>query len=155
MRFYAGDGAQQPAPLIEAKQGPGLAPAYRGIAYVFFEQLPLDVYGNRIPLLQFEVMRPVGRLEEQVKAICIIPGATEHGYRTVAVSERTGAGSARILNRNSLQGLTDWEISIDELTAICPNLKRVALVVSWFGTDLRAGQCRILPSSLPSDKISL
>ncbi|EPE99029.1 baseplate multidomain protein megatron [Rhizobium grahamii] len=145
MRFYSGDREQQPDPLIEAKQGAGMAPAYRGLAYVVFERLPLDAYGNRIPLLQFEVVRPIGTLENQIKAVCIIPGATEHGYRTVAVSESTGAGSARVLNRNSLQGLTDWEVSIDELTALCPNLERVALVVSWFGTDLRAGECQILP----------
>lgn len=36
-------------------------------------------------------------------------------------------------------------MSIDELMALCPNLERVALVVSWFGTDLRAGECRIVP----------
>lgn len=145
MRFYPGDRNQQPDPLIEAKQGAGMAPAYRGLAYVVFERLPLDAYGNRIPLLQFEVVRPIGVLESQIKAVCIIPGATEHGYRAVVVSESTGAGSARILNRNSLQGLTDWDVSIDELTVLCPNLERVALVVSWFGTDLRAGECRIVP----------
>ncbi len=145
MRFYPGDRNQQPDPLIEAKQGAGMAPAYRGLAYVVFERLPLYAYGNRIPLLQFEVVRPIGALESQIQAVCIIPGATEHGYRTVAVSESTGVGSARVLNRNSLQGLTDWDVSIDELTALCPNLKRVALVVSWFGTDLRAGECRIVP----------
>jgi len=145
MRVYRGDATQLPDPLIEAKQGAGMAPAYRGLAYAVFERLPLDNYGNRIPLLQFEVVRAVGALEEHVRAVCIIPGATEHGYRTVAVSEKTGAGSARVINRNSLQGLTDWDVSIDELMAVCPKLERVALVVSWFGTDLRAGNCRIVP----------
>lgn len=145
MRFYPGDEAQQPDPLIEAKQGAGMAPAYRGLAHVVFERLPLDAYGNRIPLLQFEVVRPVGELERHIRAVCIIPGSTEHGYRTVQVTERTGTGSARIVNRNSLRAPTDWEASIDELTAVCPNLERVALVVSWFGTDLRAGECRIVP----------
>lgn len=145
MRFYPGDETQLPDPLVEAKQGVGMAPAYRGLAYVVFERLPLDIHGNRIPLLQFEVVRPVGELERQVKAVCVIPGSTEHGYRTLQVTEKTGEGSARIINRNSLQGLTDWEVSIDELTAVCPNLESVALVVSWFGTDLRAGECRIVP----------
>ncbi|MGG2476219.1 hypothetical protein ACNVD4_12695, partial [Rhizobium sp. BR5] len=40
---------------------------------------------------------------------------------------------------------TDWQAAIDELQALCPNLRNVALVVSWFGTDMRAGECRILP----------
>ncbi|KAB1112733.1 hypothetical protein F4V89_14995 [Neorhizobium galegae] len=145
MRVYRGDGEQLPDPLIEAKQGEGNAPAYRGLAYVVFERLPLDSFGNRIPLLQFEVLRPVGRLEEQIRAVTIIPGATEHGYATVPVTEKTGEGSARILNRHTLASGIDWQASLDELQALCPNLERVALVVSWFGTDLRAGHCRVVP----------
>ncbi|MCK8781765.1 glycoside hydrolase/phage tail family protein [Rhizobium sp. NTR19] len=145
MRIYRGDEEQLPDPLIEAKQGEGNAPAYRGLAYVVFERLPLDSFGNRIPLLQFEVLRPVGSLENQIRAVTIIPGASEHGYATVAVTEKTGEGSARVLNRNVVTAGTDWQASLDELQALCPNLQRVALVVSWFGTDLRAGHCRIVP----------
>ncbi len=145
MRVHRGDEAQLPDPLIEAKQGAGNAPAYRGLAYVVFERLPLDAFGNRIPLLQFEVLRPVGALERQIRAVTIIPGATEHGYATDQVTEKTGAGSARIMNRHMLTAGTDWQASLDELTVLCPNLERVALVVAWFGTDLRAGHCRILP----------
>ncbi len=145
MRVHAGSMAQLPDPLIEAKQGEDRAPAYRGLAYVVFERLPLDDFGNRIPLLQFEVMRPVGTLERQIRAVNVIPGATEHGYAGVAVRETTGEGSARILNRNTLTAETDWQASIDELQALCPNLGSVALVVTWFGTDLRAGECRVVP----------
>jgi hypothetical protein len=145
MRVYRGDEQQLPDPLIEAKQGEGGAPAYRGLAYVVFERLPLDTFGNRIPVLQFEVLRPVGALERQIRAVTIIPGATEHGYSTVPVSESTGKGSARILNRNTMVAATGWQASLDELQALCPNLERVALVVSWFGADLRAGHCRIVP----------
>ncbi|MBT9368587.1 glycoside hydrolase/phage tail family protein [Rhizobium sp. CSW-27] len=145
MRLYRGSEDQLPDPLIEAKQGAGNAPAYRGLAYVVFERLPIDSFGNRIPLLQFEVLRPVGQLESQVRAVTIIPGATEFGYATVPVSEQDGTGTARLLNRHTLQAATDWQASLDELQAVCPNLQSVALVVSWFGTDLRAGDCRILP----------
>ncbi|NUL16743.1 glycoside hydrolase/phage tail family protein [Agrobacterium tumefaciens] len=145
MRFYPGSETQLPDPLIEAKQGAGNAPAFRGLAYVVFERLPLDSYGNRIPLMQFEVVRPVGRLEKAIRAITVIPGATEHGYATVQVSERTGIGQSRIMNRNGLTAATDWQAAIDELQALCPNLESVALVVSWFGTDMRVGECRILP----------
>ena len=145
MRVYRGGEEQLPDPLIEAKQGTGNAPAYRGLAYVVFERLPLDQFGNRIPLLQFEVLRPVGALERQIRAVTVIPGATEHGYATVQVTEKAGEGSARIMNRHTLTASTDWQASIDELTALCPNLQRVALVVTWFGTDLRAEHCRIVP----------
>ncbi|PRX10467.1 UNVERIFIED_ORG: putative tail protein [Martelella mediterranea] len=145
MRFYAGDDNQLPDPLIEAKQGTGNAPAYRGLSYVVFERLPLDTFGNRIPVFQFEVLRPTGALENQVKAVAIIPGATEHGLCPFPVTESLGSGQQRIMNRNTLVRTTDWEASFDELMALCPNLERVALVVTWFGTDLRAGACKIRP----------
>ena len=109
MRVYRGTEDQLPDPLMEAKQGEGNAPAYRGLAYVVFERLPLETFGNRIPLLQFEVVRPVGRLETQIRAVTMIPAATEHGYATERVTEKTGEGSARIMNRNTLTASTDWE----------------------------------------------
>lgn len=76
MRFYPGSETQLPDPLIEARQGAGNAPAYRGLSYVVFERLPLDSFGNRIPLLHFEVLRPIGKLEGQIKAVTVIPAAT-------------------------------------------------------------------------------
>lgn len=145
MRLYRGTGDQLPDPLIEAKQGVGKAPAYRGLAYAVFERLPLHNYGNRIPVIQFEVLRPAGTLEKQIRAVTIIPGSSEHGYDPAVVSEKTGAGASRLINRNVFHASSDWQASIDELQALCPNLERVALVVSWFGTDLRAGHCRIVP----------
>lgn len=145
MRVYRGTESQPVDPLIAAKQGSGRAPAYRGLAYVVFERMPLDDFGNRIPLLQFEVIRPVGTLEEKIKAVTIIPGATEHGYATRRVSDAPRDGEKRWLNRNTLVASTDWQASLDELQALCPNLESVALVVAWFGTELRAGHCRVLP----------
>lgn len=144
-RVHTGSRNQQPDPLIEAKQGAGRAPAYRGLAYVVFENLPLKDFGNRIPLLQFEVMRPIGTLESQIRAVTLIPGATEHGYDPREVTQKLGGGAARRLNRNTSSGKTDWETSLDELQALCPNLESVSLVVSWFGSDLRLDRCRIEP----------
>ena len=40
-----------------------------------------------------------------------------------------------------MQRASDVTASLDALQALCPNLKRVSLVVSWFGDDLRAGSC--------------
>lgn len=145
MRIHRGEPDQQPDPLIEAKQGAGNAPAYRGLAYAVFERLPLDGFGNRIPILQFEVMKPTGTLEGHIRAVTVIPGSSEHGYDPRKVTERLGKGEGRNINRNNRIAATDWSASIDELQALCPNLERVALVVAWFGTDLRAGHCRIVP----------
>jgi len=145
IRLHHGSEEQDPDPLIAAKQGGDNTPAYRGLAYVVFERLPLERFGNRIPVLQFEVIALKGALERSIRAMTIIPGATEHGYSPTIVTEELGDGAARHLNRNQLRNGTDWTASISELKDVCPNLERVALVVSWFGTDLRAGHCRILP----------
>lgn len=60
MRIHTGHERQLPDPLIEAAQGVGNAPAYRGLAYVVFEDLALADFANRIPLLTFEVVADDG-----------------------------------------------------------------------------------------------
>ncbi len=63
IRTYLGDESQAVDPLIAAVEGADAAPAYRGLAYLVFEDLPLADYGNRIPNLTFEVVAddaPVG-----------------------------------------------------------------------------------------------
>ncbi len=140
---YTGDADQAPDPLIEAIEG--TAPAYRGLAYVVFKGLPVSPYGNRLPQLTFEVLRPIGQLERDVRAVTIIPGSTEFGYHPDLVKRQIGPGEMLADNRHIGVAATDFEASLDELVALCPNLERVALVVAWFGTDLRVGECKVEP----------
>ncbi|WP_162265110.1 baseplate multidomain protein megatron [Polycladidibacter stylochi] len=142
-RFYKGDKHQLPDPLIKAKQGE--TPAYRGICYIVFERLPLHAYGNRIPQFAFEVMRAVEPLEKQIQAITLIPGSGEFVYETAQVLQKTGLATSKLLNRHQWAQQTDVLSSLEELLALCPNLRQVALVSCWFGDDLRAGNCRITP----------
>lgn len=55
LRIHTGEGDQQPDPLIAAAEGADSCPAYRGLAYVVFEDLQLSDFGNRIPALSFEI----------------------------------------------------------------------------------------------------
>jgi hypothetical protein len=55
MRFYSGSEDQLPDALIESYMGVGMVPAYRGTAYVVFENFPVAKDGNRIPFLTVEV----------------------------------------------------------------------------------------------------
>lgn len=83
LRVHLGGADQQPDALIEAVEG--AAPAYRGTAYVVFEDLPLDPWGGRAPQLSFEVFRGVGgeaSLERRLEGVCLIPGAGEFVYAT-------------------------------------------------------------------------
>ena len=56
MRIHTGEGDQAPDPLIAAAEGESLCPAFRGLAYVVFEELDLSEFYNRIPSLTFEVI---------------------------------------------------------------------------------------------------
>ncbi len=147
MRLHRGTESQLPDPLIEAVEG--RAPAYRGTAYVMFEDLPLDAYGDRAPQLSFEVFRrPQGaepQMEDRLEGVCLIPGAGEFCLATEPVMRREGLTKSTPENVHLTAGQTDLEASLDQLTAQAPRLKRVSLVVGWFGDDIRMGHCRIRP----------
>lgn len=145
IRLSNGHANQVVDPLIGAKQGSGNTPDYTNIAYLVFEHFPLENYGNRIPQIAVEVIRPVSKVALWARAVNMIPGSTEFGYDTIPVSERTHFTGARRLNRHQTLAQTDMEASLDELTTICPRLQQIALVVAWFGDDLRVGNCRVEP----------
>ncbi|WP_172122769.1 glycoside hydrolase/phage tail family protein [Devosia sp. 919] len=153
LRFYHGTEDQLPDGLIEATQGEGSAPAYRGLCYLVVEQLPLGRFGNRIPQLSVELCRVVGDLERDIRAITVIPGATEFGYDPVPRVRVLGPGTTVAENAHLSTTRSNWTLSLDELTALCPNLEHVALVVAWFGDDLRAGHCKVGPRVESADRV--
>jgi len=56
MKIYPGTQTAKPEPLIEADKGTGDVPAFRGLAYVVFDDFQLANFGNRIPNFSFEVV---------------------------------------------------------------------------------------------------
>lgn len=142
-RLARGDETQLADPLIEAVEG--VAPAYRGIAYVVFEDLDLTPFGNRVPQLSFEVFRALSDVENAVRAVTVIPGAGEFVYDTVVAREILSEVSNRAANAHDSSGKADFVAAIDELQATCPNVESVSLVVSWFGDDLRCGSTTLKP----------
>jgi hypothetical protein len=150
-RLHHGNASQNPDSLIEAKQGEGKAPGYRDTAYIVFEHFPLEDFGNRVPIFSFEVIRPVGAVEEKIRGVTIIPGATEFGYSPTRVKQVLGPGRKVQLNCHVDGARSDWDYALDELTALCPNLERVGLVVAWFGNDLRANHCTLKPGVVDRD----
>ena len=150
LRVYRGTEDQLPDPKIEAVEGQGQAPAYRGIAYVVIEDLSLAAFGNRVPQFNFEVMRPeqpgtaLG-LARGIEAVALIPGTGEYALATTPVHFAYGPGTNRSANVHSPSGGTDFETSLTALAEELPNWHSTSLVVSWFGDDLRCGSCRIQP----------
>ena len=53
--IYTGATAQAPDAFMQSLLGSGNVPAYRGLAYIVFENLQLANFGNRLPNLTFEV----------------------------------------------------------------------------------------------------
>ena len=83
MRVHRGDEDQPPDPLIVAKEGADNAPAYRGLAYVVFERLPLaELRQPRAAVLLRGRARRSTALAAMIRAVCLIPGASEFGYET-------------------------------------------------------------------------
>ncbi len=143
-RVYFGSETQLPDGLILAKAGP-TAPAFRGLAYVVFEHLALADFGNRMPQLSFEVFRALDKVSTSIKGVVLIPGSGEFVLADQAVT-RNGFGGERLSeNAHTRLGATDFTVAVDQLEAALPNAKSVSLVSSWFGTDLRAEQCQIMP----------
>jgi GTA TIM-barrel-like domain/Putative phage tail protein len=150
MRVYPGSETQQPDPKIEAVKGAGNAPGYRGVAYVVIEDLDITAFGNRVPVLNFEVFRPeqpdeVAEIARGTRAVAIIPGTGEYALATSRVHSGDKPGEKRPINENTPLGKTDFAASLDMLDAAMPALEAASLVVSWFGDDLRCNRCEIKP----------
>ncbi len=150
LRVYTGRDDQLPDPKIEAVEGAGVVPAYRGLAYVVIEDLDLGRFGNRVPQFSFEVIRPVAAeghvpLSAQVRGVALIPGTGEYGLATTPVHVARGPGVNASVNVNTPAGKTDFAVSLDQLAEGLPQCRSALMVVSWFGDDLRAGQCKVQP----------
>mgnify|MGYP005840795227 CR=1 FL=1 len=154
-RLHRGDEEQGPDPLIAAVEG--AAPAFRGVAYLVFEELPVGPYGNRMPQISAEVFRrprvPEGlglveetlALDKVVRAVAMSPGTGEFVYDTEPVRLIAGEGKETFANLNAASDRTDAVVSLDQLEGELPAARAVSLVASWFGTDLRCAECRIMP----------
>jgi hypothetical protein len=153
-RLHAGSETQAADSLVEAREGAGNAPAYRGVAYIVFERLALAPFGNRIPQLSFEVHRAVDTFEASVRAVTLIPGAGEFAYALEPVTRKLGAATNVSENVHTRQGGTDWAVALDQLQSTLPGVASVNLIVGWFGTDLRAGLCQVRPGVDSADKVT-
>jgi len=160
MRVYPGSTSQLPDPKIVAVQGAEAAPAFRGTAYVVFEDLDLSPFGNRVPQFNFEVTRPsedrsaamAQDISHAVTAVAMMPGSGEFSLATTPVYFDDGAGKSRAVNVNTTTGGTDFEVSLEALVGELPHCQSTSLIVSWFGNDLRVGHCELRPKVEQTDQ---
>ena len=153
LRFYPGSETQLPDPKIEATEGIGFTPSYRGVCYVVIENFPITSFSNRIPQFSFEVLRQAktpdigapDNLQTSVRAIAMIPGSGEYALATSPVHFNLSPGKTETVNVHTIQGTSDFNVSLGQLTDELPACRSVSLVVSWFGDDLRCSHCTIQP----------
>jgi GTA TIM-barrel-like domain len=109
---------------------------------------------------------PVTTSSESIRAVCMIPAATEWGYAPYETFRDVNTGGLEIIATNNGFGeyavnlwegayaslasrigspVCDWQNSINQLQAQLPSSKIVNLYVAWFGNDLRAEYCTLVP----------
>ncbi len=148
--FYSGSESQVPDDWIESVEGTGAVPAYRGTCYLVFNLMPLADFGDRMPQITAEIVRrpPIPDADDvtnTLQAVCLLPGAGEFVLGTQVYQSSDGFGSWFPENVHTPNGIPDFLSSLYDLERTLPNHSAVSLVVAWFGTDLRAGTCQIVP----------
>lgn len=149
-RIYYGRADQSADPLLETMAGHRQVPAYRDTAYIVFEDMPLDDFGQHLPQLSFEIIgsgaTPSDSLRQQVRGMNIIPASGEFVYATEIVRETRFPNRQRPLNMNNNHARADFDLSLAQLKADLPSVQDISLTVAWYGTDLRADHCKIYPA---------
>lgn len=154
-RLYKGDHEQMPDPIIE-ESNPGQTPAYRGLAYIVFQDLPLSDFNDVVPIFSFEVLRKSNikndnSAESLVKSMIMIPGSGEYVYDT-EVQKKTrvmGSGeeiSSKVINSHNHYSIANSLYSLNQMQSVCQNVEWVSPVVTWFGDSLDAQKCKIQPA---------
>ncbi len=148
-RFYPGSDTQTADTKIQAVEGAANVPAYRGVVYMVFDDMQLEDFGNRIPQITAEIVVPLATTDADdltniTRAVTLIPGSGETIYGTQTYSQVVNGATKPDNVHNSFR-IPDANLSMQNLYNMCSNLDAVSLVVSWFATDLRADQCRIIP----------
>jgi hypothetical protein len=147
IRAYLGTDDQGPDPKISAVEGAGKTPAYRGLVYIVFDEMNLDKFGNRLPQITAEVIRPLASEGENTELIANAVamktgGEFLMGTTNFIKTEGTASSSANFINARNISSI---EASLDDLQSVIKQVQTIDLRVSWFGNDLRCQQCRVRP----------
>lgn len=93
LTIYLGTETQLPDPTIEAIEGVGNVPAYRGQAYVVFTDLQLANFGNRVPNFTFEPIEAGAYQDYDLVSsteLDILPNATNYIFQQAPFADDLG-----------------------------------------------------------------
>ncbi len=119
--LYRGTDTQLADPLIQADRGAANVPAYRGLAYIVFDELPLKNYGNSLAGAQVkvEIVTSGTNAASFVERVAIPASTAWHGSYGAAGNQYDAQGMS-----NFVASLTDspwtpqWVRSIGGFTTI-------------------------------------
>jgi hypothetical protein len=130
MRVYYGTEDQDPDPrmlaTVEAKRAPGTCPAYKGQAYVMFEDIPLEQLGNRYPQVRAEIATVAGSGTFVIPAGAVAEVAWQQATFEQTVNDQARMGIAFLDNSGVVLGSTTWAT----LTDPSPSMHFVGRTVS-------------------------
>ncbi len=157
VRIYTGAETQLPDPLIEATEGAGNAPAFRGLAYVVFESLQLAEFANRIPNFTFEIVTDAGgtvALGDVVADLAARVGLDVEASALDATVKGYGVGDI-LSARGAIQGLASaYPFDASEVDGVLRFAGHPrASVLSIAESDLGAGPDR--KDTTVADKLSV
>lgn len=117
-RLYLGTDDQMPDPRYEADVGVGNAPAYRGMAYIVFDDFQLADYSNTLQVAQFkfEVMTDSG------KAISTI---FENTMAPIASADIWGCGGVDESGRIKMQVIDDNILTVYNLNTFGRQISQI------------------------------
>lgn len=129
IRLYKGDETQLPDPRMQATVGVDKTPAYRGLAYLVFEDFPLAEYGNTLLGAQFKVevvnsatytseildewSSPIDGVSVYYNAAAVSVAGLSSSTRFVA-AQYSGFDYLRVLTLNDDESLRDQKVILDD-----------------------------------------
>ncbi len=134
-----------PRSLHRRNDGGRNTPAYRGTAYVVFEDLARRAMATacRSSPSKCSARWPNPTPPRGWSRQDAVPGG-EFSFATQAIRSGT-SGETAPENLTALPDTPEHLVTLDQLQAMVPGGGERTLVVPWFGDDLRAGVCELKP----------
>ncbi|XQA72070.1 baseplate megatron protein TIM-barrel domain-containing protein [Xanthomonas sacchari] len=116
----------------------------------FSQSTTADMNALEVPYLELLVRTGAASQEDpepslDISGVTLIPSTGSFAYSTVPHTRTVGTQQPVVENQHTGTGKTDVIVALEQLFTSLPTCNTVSLVVSWFGDDLRAGQCQIKP----------
>jgi len=83
-------------------------------------------------------------VRRRLRGVCLTPGTGEEALATTVVLRNAWEAENRHRDGSSV---TDLVVAVQDLKRDFPRVETAVLVLSWFGSDLRASQCLVRPGT--------